>query len=141
MVYSLCFPQYSIFKMNEIKMCGIILCALVVCVIFKKMREEYSLLIRIGITCGVTIASTLLFYPILTFIEQISQNTIVYDFIPILIKALGIAFAVQITADVCCDAQENALAERISLFGKAEILLISLPLIKKLFELCENLIK
>ncbi len=127
--------------MNEIKMCGIILCALVICVVFKNLRQEYSLFIRIGITVLITVVSIAILYPVLSFIEEISKNTIVYGYIPTLIKALGIGIAVQITADVCNDAQESALAERITLFGKAEILVISLPLIKNLFELCENIIK
>lgn len=127
--------------MDEIKICGIILCALVVCVIFKNIRQEYSLFIRIGITCLITVLSISIFYPILSFVEGVSKGTAVYEYIPTLIKALGIAFVVEITADVCIDAGENALAERISLFGKAEILVISLPLIKNLFSLCESLMK
>lgn len=127
--------------MNDIKMCGIILCALVVCLVFKNLHAEYSLFIRIGITCFATVATLAVFYPVLSFVDEISKNTAVYNYIPTLIKALGIAFAVQITADVCNDAQETSLANRITLFGKAEILVLSLPLIKNLFALCENLIK
>ena len=127
--------------MNDIKMCGLVLCALVVCIIFKNLRSEYSLFIRIFITCFVTVATFAIFYPILSFIDDVSKNTAVYIYIPTLIKALGIAFAVQITADVCNDAQESTLANRITLFGKAQILVLSLPLIKNLFELCENLIE
>ncbi|MBO5092689.1 MAG: stage III sporulation AC/AD family protein [Clostridia bacterium] len=126
--------------MNEIKMCGIILCALVVCVVFKNIRNEYSLYIRLAITAITSFTSLALFYPILSYIERISKNTAVYTYIPILIKALGIAFCVQITADACKDAGEGTLAERINLFGQAEIILISLPLIKNLFELCEKLL-
>jgi len=122
-------------------MCGLVLCALVVCIIFKNLRSEYSLFIRIFITCFVTVATFAIFYPILSFIDDISKNTAVYIYMPTLIKALGIAFAVQITADVCNDAQESTLANRITLFGKAQILVLSLPLIKNLFTLCENLIK
>lgn len=121
-------------------MCGIILCALIVCVVFKNIKQEYSLFIRIVITVFISVISISALYPILSFLDEISKNTPVYQYIPTLIKALGIAFAVQITADVCIDAQENALAERITLFGKAEILVISLPLIKNLFKLCENII-
>lgn len=122
-------------------MCGIILCALIVCLIFKNLRSEYSLFIRIFITIFSSLASLSIFYPVFSFIDNISKNTVVYNYLPILMKSLGIAFAVQITADVCNDAQESSLANRIMLFGKAEILVLSLPLIKNLFSLCEGLIK
>lgn len=127
--------------MNDIKMCGIILCALIVCLIFKNMHSEYSLFIRIFITSFSSIATLAIFYPVFSFIDNISKNTVIYNYLPILMKSLGIAFAVQITADVCNDAQESSLANRITLFGKAEILVLSLPLIKNLFSLCESLVK
>ena len=122
-------------------MCGIILSALIVCLIFKNLRSEYSLFVRIFITSFSSLATLAMFYPILSFIDEISQNTAVYSYLPILIKSLGIAFVVQITADVCNDAQESSLANRIILFGKAEILVLSLPLMKNLFSLCESLVK
>lgn len=126
--------------MNEIKMCGIVLCALVVCVVFKNIKTEYSLFVRITISCLVSVVSLLILQPILSFISEISKDTPVYQYIPTLIKALSVAFIVQITADVCNDAQESSLAEKISLFGKVEILIISLPLVKGIFELSKSLI-
>ena len=63
----------------------------------------------------------------------------IYSYLPTLIKALSIAFRVQITRDACNDAQENGLGEKIAFFGKMEIMVISLPLIKNVFELCKNL--
>ena len=127
--------------MNEVKACGIVLCALIICVVFKNLRPEYSLLIRIVVTVGIFAVSLSIFYPVLTYIADISKNTSIYTYIPLLFKSLGIAFAVQITADICKDSGEEALAERICFFGKAEILVISLPLIKNLFKLTEVLLK
>ncbi len=127
--------------MTEIKACGIILSALIICVIFKDIKSEYSLFIRILITVSVFGVSLSIFYPVLTYINEISKNTTASKYVPILFKALGIAFSVEITANICKDANEHSLAERISFFGKAEILLLSLPLIKDLFKLTENLLK
>ena len=126
--------------MNELKMCGLVLCALIVCIVFKNLKSEFSLLIRISITVGVSIISLALIEPLFTFIDEISKSTAVYGYLPTLVKALGIALAVQITSDICKDAGEGALSERIELFGKAQILLLSIPLIKNLFKLCEAII-
>lgn len=127
--------------MNEIKACGIILCALIVCVIFKKVKEEYSLFIRIVITACVFAVSISVLYPVFNYISEIGEGTTIQKYVPSLFKALGIAFTVQITSDVCKDAGENSLAERISFFGRAEILTISLPLIKNLFSLTQDILK
>ena len=126
--------------MNELKMCGLVLCALIVCIVFKNLKSEFSLLIRISITVGFSIISLALIEPLFYFIYEISKSTAVYGYLPTLIKALGIALAVQITSDICKDAGEGALSERIELFGKAQILLLSIPLIKNLFKLCEAII-
>ena len=126
--------------MNEIKMCGFVLCALIICVVFKNLKSEYSLLIRLVITVSVSIASFIIIEPLLSFIDEISKNTSVYNYVPTLIKALGIALTVQITSDICKDAGEISLGERIELFGKVEILLISIPLVKNIFKLCEAII-
>ena len=126
--------------MNEIKMCGIIIAALIICTVFKNIRQEYSVFVRIGITCLATIVSISILYPILSFIDSISKSTPFYGYIPILLKGLGIAYLVEITSDICIDANENALAERITLFGKAEIMIVSLPLLKNLFELCKSIV-
>ena len=126
--------------MNEIKMCGFVLCALIICVVFKNLKSEYSLLIRLVITVFVSIASFIIIEPLLSFIDEISKNTSVYNYVPTLIKALGIALTVQITSDICKDAGEISLGERIELFGKVEILLISIPLVKNIFKLCEAII-
>ena len=126
---------------NEIKACGIVICALVVCVIFKRIKDEYSLFIRIAVTSSIFIASMGILYPVLVYITEISKDTPIQAYVSTLVKALGIAFTVQITADICKDAGEGSLAEKITLFGKAEILVISLPLIKSLFVLTEKLLK
>ena len=127
--------------MNDIKLCGLILCALVICVIFKNIKNEYSLFVRLGITLVVSLASIGIMYPIFSYIDEIAKGTIIYSYIPTLIKALGITFAIQITSDACVDAGESSLSERISLFGRIEILLITLPLIKDLFSMTEELLK
>ena len=127
--------------MNEVKACGIVLCALVICVVFKNVKNEYSLFVRMLITISIFCVSLSICYPVFTYISEIAKNTSVNKYIPILFKALGIAFTVQITSDICRDADECSLAERICFFGKAEILIISLPLIKNLFQLTETLLK
>lgn len=126
--------------MENIKVCGIVICALLVCIVFKNIKSEFSLFIRLAITIAITLISLAIFYPIISYIDTISKDTVMYKYIPILIKALGIALCVQITSEICKDAGESAIAERVNLFGKAQILVLSLPLIKNLLDLCSEII-
>ena len=127
--------------MNEIKLCGIAICGVVVCCVFKGIKSEYSLFIRIIITVILCSLSFSLSLPILTFVHQITSNTYIYDFLPALIKILGIAIVTELTYDICLDANETSIGSKVLLFSKIEILILTLPLIKELFNLCQGLLE
>lgn len=127
--------------MELIKVCGIVICAVSLCMIFRSIKTDYSLFIRILITIGISIISVSVLFPLLKIINDISKDTEIGRYIPILIKSLGIALTVQITSDICRDSGEGAIAERIELFGKAEILVLCIPLITDLLALCKDIAK
>ena len=127
--------------MELVKVCGIVICAISVCMIFKNMRADYTLFVRLLITIGISIVSISVLYPLFKVINEISTGTEINKYIPVLIKALGIALTVQITADICRDCSESAIAERVELFGKAEILVLCIPLITDLISLCKEIAK
>ena len=127
--------------MELIKVCGIVICAISMCMIFKNLRADYSLFLRILITIGISIVSISVLFPLLNVINEISSGTEISKYIPTLIKALGIALTVQITSDICRDSGEGAIAERVELFGKAEILVLCIPLITDLVSLCKDIAK
>ncbi len=127
--------------MNDIKLCGIVICCIVVVSIFKGIKNEYTLFLRIIITVLISSLSFVLFIPILEYIDEITKGTQIYAYLPTLIKILGIAIITEITADICIDAGENSIASKVSLFAKSEILLLTLPLIKELLGICQELIK
>ena len=120
-------------------MCGAVICVLSICVIFKGMKSEYSLFIRLLVTVGAALISLAVFYPILKFLEDIASGTQIQKYFPILIKALGIALLTQITSDICNDSGEGAIASRVEAIGKAEIILLCIPLIKEIMLLCEDI--
>lgn len=127
--------------MSEIKVCGFILCILVLCSFFKNIKSEYSLFIRLAATIGISFLVLTMISPILEYIEKISMNTPVSQYIPVLFKALGISLLIHITSDVCHDVGETGLAEKVILFGKIEILTLSLPLITELFNVATGLLE
>ena len=127
--------------MNDLKLCGIVLSCIVISSIFKGIKSEYSLFIRIAITVLISFLSLALFAPVLEYIDEITKCTKIYGYLPFLIKILGIAIITEITSDICIDAGESSIASKVSLFARAEILVLTLPLIKELFNICQGLIK
>lgn len=127
--------------MDVLKVCGITICVLCICVVFNNIKTEYSLLIRIVITIGIGLLSLSVFYPILKFMEDISVNTQISKYFPVLTKALGVALMVQITSDICKDSGEGSIAQRVETVGKAEIIILCIPLIKDILKLCDEIAK
>lgn len=126
--------------MNDIKLCGIVICCIVVVSIFKGIKSEYTLFLRIIITILISSLSFVLFIPILEYIDEITKGTQIYAYLPTLMKILGIAIITELTVDICIDAGENSIASKVSLFAKSEILLLTLPLIKELLGICQELV-
>ena len=127
--------------MDVLKVCGITICVLCICVIFNNIKSEYSLFLRLTITIGIGLLSLTVFHPILKFMEEISLNTQISNYLPVLTKALGIALMVQITSDICRDSGEGSISQRVETIGKAEIILLCIPLIKDILKLCDEIAK
>ena len=125
--------------MEIVKACGIVICVVSICVIFNNLKSEYSLFIRLLLTISTGFLSLTVFYPILTFVNNISSGTKIQEYFPILLKALGISLLVQITSDICRDSGEGTIAQRVEMLGKAEIILLCIPLIKEILHLCESI--
>ncbi len=125
--------------MSVIQICGAAICCLIASFILKEHRMGFSIFLSILGGIFITAAAVKGLYPVIEFIKDISEDSAFSKYIPIMIKALGIAFAVQITSDICKDAGESGLASKLELFGKVQLIIISLPLISDLINLAKNL--
>ena len=56
-----------------------------------------------------------------------------------LLKSVGIGYICQFTSDICSDAGESAIASKIELAGRVELLLIALPLATEVVETAHTL--
>ncbi len=58
----------------------------------------------------------------------------------LLFKSLGICYITQLGKDICVDAGETALGEKVDLFGKIVIVSLSVPLILEIIELIKEVL-
>ena len=123
--------------MDEIiKIIGIGLIALVIVVILKQYRPEYT--IYISIIAGVLI----LFFAmeklsgIINLLQSISDKTYINkQFLGILLKITGIAIITEFAVSICTDAGEKAIASKIEIGSKVIIIAMSIPIVSSLLEL------
>ena len=123
--------------MDEIiKIIGIGLIALVIVVILKQYRPEYT--IYISIIAGVLILFLAMekLSGIINLLQSISDKTYINkQFLGILLKITGIAIITEFAVSICTDAGEKAIASKIEIGSKVIIIAMSIPIISSLLEL------
>jgi len=122
--------------MEIIKIIGIGIISLIVLIIVKQYKPEFSAII--SIVAGIIIFS-LVFDRITGIINILKSLTnkigINSTYISILLKITGIAILTEFAVSVCKDAGETAIASKIDFGGKIIIISIAIPIITALLEI------
>ena len=122
--------------MEIIKIIGIALTALVIIIMLKQYRPEYTVFISIltGVLILVLVMDKLT--GIINIIQSIQDKFgINTQFIAILIKITGIAFLSEFAVSICKDSGEAAIASKIELGSKIIIISMSIPIISSMLEI------
>ena len=121
--------------MDIIKIIGIGLIALIIIIIVKQYRPEFT--IYVSLVAG---ALTLLMVMdkiggIIDLLTSLSSKTAINnEFLVLLIKITGIAFLTEFAVSICKDSGEAAIASKVDLGGKVIIISMSIPIIASLLE-------
>jgi len=109
--------------------------AIILAIMFKKGKEEYSLYISIAACVLILLLGIGKLEVILDAIEQL-QGYIQMNkaYVGILIKIIGITYITEISASLCKDSGYQAIGDQIELVGKLTILAISMPIMLALLE-------
>ena len=126
--------------MSIIKYCGLVIFALFTVLLTSELKRDIGKLVGICAGVALLIAAIGKLVPVFTLVKQLLDDTALAGYFSTLIKALGVSLAVDFCADLCKDLGESSLAGRIELLGKAELLLLALPLISELVELARGLL-
>lgn len=127
--------------MEIVKISFIALIAAVLCVYFKKYREEYG--IFISIVAGIIIFSvTVPYFKDFTLMVQAfsEKGGINAEYIKPALKIVGISYITQYTCELCKDAGQAALAAKLEMAGKLILLALSVPIITSLLDVLIKII-
>lgn len=115
--------------------CGFLLASLCINLLLRRISPEYAPLTVAA--SGILLAVYFLREAANT-VEALSGIAAQYGlggWFSLLLKALAIAVACQLTSALCRDCGESALAEKAELAGKLAILALTLPVVKQLLAL------
>lgn len=126
--------------MINIALIGII--AIMMAIIFKKQKEEFSLYIAIGASMLILILGIGKLEVILDAINRL-QGYIKLNsaYVGILIKIVGITYVTEISSSLCKDSGYQSIGDQIELVGKLSILAISMPILLAILDTINNFLK
>lgn len=119
--------------------CALLCCMLLLCL--KELRTGLVTPVRLFFAVLLTGAAALLLVPVVRELRDLLDAVAPKESITLLFRALGIALICELTASFCEDLGERSIAAGVSLFGKLEILALSLPLIEKILDVAKELLE
>lgn len=116
--------------MEIVKVVGIGFVTLIISIVLKEVKKEYSIYaVLIGGMLLLT-ASFGTIREIVNFLTNISEKTSYNsEFIVLLLKITGISILVEYTVSICKDSGESAIANKVDFAGKIIIISLSIPII------------
>ena len=121
--------------MEVIKIIGVGLIALIITIILKQYKPEYTMYVSLiagAIILTLTIGKLSAIIDLLSNLA--SKVNVNNQFLGVLIKITGIAFLTEFAVSICKDSGETAIASKIDLGGKVIIIAMSIPIISALLE-------
>ncbi len=118
-----------------VSVCGICICTALICKITERHAKEQAVMVCIAV-CVFVFIFMMSDIPVIfgKIDELISISEINADYLKIIFKSLGICYLTQFSSDICRDCGESAIASAVDIFGKIQLVLLSLPLFENLIE-------
>ena len=123
------------FMENVVKIIGIGIISLIIIIIIKQYKPEFS--IYISLIAGVIILSLVIgkLQEIISLLDNLANKAnINKSFLLLLIKITGISILAEFAISICKDAGETAIANKVDLGGKILIMSLSIPIISTMLE-------
>lgn len=119
-------------------------CAVVACVLILVVRQqkpELGALVSIGAGAVMLAAAVSRLMPVIGRLEELLSGTGAGDYLPFVLKALGICLVTQLAADICRDAGQQTIASNVELVGRVAIFAAAMPLLGSLLTLAVEIIE
>ena len=127
--------------MSFYKIIGFAVTGLIIIIVMRRLKDEYAFFISLLLGTCLMVCAVGILAPVIEYLREISVSANASSYLSILFKTAGIALITTLAADMCRDCGEASLSSKVELCGKSTILLLSLPLIKAVFENVFDLLK
>ena len=116
-----------------IKICGIGLIAAFAAVILRELRKEYVPVILLGMSVMALFAVMPVIEDTALLIRELGAK-LDSGYVGIILRGIGITYLTGMACEICRSVGENGIAGTIETVGRAELLLMCVPLFRDLLE-------
>ena len=113
------------------RICGIGLLAAFAMVILRELRKEYSTAILLGMSVAVLLAVIPKIGEAVGFLRELEEcvNT---DYVGVILRGVGVTYLTGTACEICKSVGEAGIAGTIETVGRAELLMMCIPLFREL---------
>lgn len=126
--------------MTTQQICLLALLGVMALTVLKKWSPDLLPPLRLAVALLLLSGALVWLAPTVAYLRSLTAELEITDHAELLFKALAVALLTQLCATLCRESGENGIAEGVELAGKAEILLLSLPLLSRALELVLELL-
>ena len=127
--------------MDIIKIIGVGLIALIILIIVRQYKPEFTIYISIAAGAIIIFMTLDKLSAIINILNSLSKKSgLNAEYLAILLKITGIAILTEFAVSICKDSGETAIANKIDFGGKVIIISMSVPIISALLELIINIL-
>ena len=127
--------------MEVMRIVGIGLIGAILSILLRNSKPEFSMLIPVVVSFTVLACAMPYLIRITEELSRMASSAgINSSYMRIVIKVIGISYLVCITAELCKDAGDNAIAAKIELGGKLITLAMAILIINSLLNLVKEII-
>lgn len=120
---------------------ALVLIGVILSLVIGRQSRDMSLLLSLGVCAGICIAAAGYLSSLVDFLGEIRiLGGLDREFISILLKCAGIGFLAELAGLICMDAGESAMAKALQILANAAVVFLSLPLLRQLLELLEEVL-
>ena len=120
---------------------GLTLLGVVLVLAVGRQNRDTGLLLSLAVCTVICTAAVGYLGSLTDFLGEIRMlGNLDREFLAILLKCAGIGFLAEIAGLVCADAGESAMGKALQILANAAVIFLSLPLLKKMLELLEEVL-
>lgn len=124
-----------------LKICALCILSIVLLVILREVNAKMSLMLKLCITVMLFALCVSWLFPIITYVNDLLDKGNISHYASLLIKCLCISLVSNICATVCRDAGEGSVGYFAELFGRIQIIILSLPIVDEILNVALGLLE